>query len=308
MGKIAHLKVNCPQCGQYTSIYVEEGGANARVKCEHCKQIFEFGSGMMYEPVAYVPSIPGWAVISKADEGKVFTQAVKCGKCGYEYTEDDSSLHDAFSKTASESDDAINAMLLNSPAFKNLLGVKVLYKCGSCSKIACSECAIESDGITRKKCPFCESDYTIYSEIKPTAESISSGKGANMQQEKIPSDSNNVDMKTENGVDSKIRPTAITVICILGFIGAALSIPMIFSDFAGLIGSWYPPYLGLSCILGFVCMVGLWQMKKWAAYTYTGFVVLNQIVLLATGIWNIGALLIPAIVVGIALANVKKMN
>ena len=191
MAKIAHLKVTCPQCGKYTSIYVvEDGGAGAKVKCEHCKQIFEFGAGMEYEPIAYVPTIPNWAVISDADKKKTFSQAIKCGKCGYEYTEGDSSIHDAFSKTASKSDNDISAMLFNSPAFKNLLGVKILYKCGSCSKIACSECALESDGITRKKCPFCGSDYTIYSEIKPTAESISSGNVENKQQAKSSYNSN----------------------------------------------------------------------------------------------------------------------
>ena len=112
----------------------------------------------------------------------------------------------------------------------------------------------------------------------------------------------------DNQVKEKKRPTAITVICVLGFIGAAFSIPLIFSDIAGQIGSWYPPYLGLSAITGFVCMVGLWQMKKWAAYTYTGFVGLNQIVLLTMGVWNVMALIIPAIVVGIALTNVKEMD
>jgi len=106
----------------------------------------------------------------------------------------------------------------------------------------------------------------------------------------------------------KKRPTAITVICVLGFFGAAITIPMIFSEMAWQIGSWYPPYLGLSAVIGLLCMVGLWKMKKWAAYIYTGFVALNQIVLLAMGVWNIMALIIPGIVIGIALVNVNKMD
>ena len=98
------------------------------------------------------------------------------------------------------------------------------------------------------------------------------------------------------------------MICVIGFIGGAFSIPMIFSDIAGQFGSWYPPYLGLSAVLGLVCMIGLWKMKKWAAYTYTGFVALNQVVLLAMGVWNIMALIIPGIVIGIALTHVNKMD
>ena len=111
----------------------------------------------------------------------------------------------------------------------------------------------------------------------------------------------------ENSEKNK-RPIAITVICVLGFIGAALAIPVIFSDIAKQIGSWYPPYLAFSAVVGFVCMVGLWQMKKWAAYAYAGLFVLNQIILLAMGVWTVMALILPAIVVGIALSYVKKMN
>jgi hypothetical protein len=55
-------------------------------------------------------------------------------------------------------------------------------------------------------------------------------------------------------------------------------------------------------------MVGLWMMKKWAAYTYTGFVLLNQVVLLVMGVWNVMALLVPAIVIFFALKHVSKMT
>ena len=34
----------------------------------------------------------------------------------------------------------------------------------------------------------------------------------------------------DNQVNEKKRPTAITVICVLGFIGAAVTIPLIFSQ------------------------------------------------------------------------------
>jgi hypothetical protein len=114
--------------------------------------------------------------------------------------------------------------------------------------------------------------------------------------------------QTNENSNGKKRPTAITVICVIGFIGAVLAIRMIFSDNAGQIGSWYPPYLALSCVLGLICMIGLWKMKKWAAYTYTGFVALNQVVLLVMGVWNIMALIIPGIIIGIAIAYINKMD
>ncbi|VAW78349.1 hypothetical protein MNBD_GAMMA12-3786 [hydrothermal vent metagenome] len=104
------------------------------------------------------------------------------------------------------------------------------------------------------------------------------------------------------------RPTSITVICVIGFVGALITVPLIFSQIAQQIGAWYPPYLGFSAVIGLVCMIGLWMMKKWAAYTYTGFVALNQVILLAMGVWNIMALLIPTVVIFFALKNVSKMS
>jgi glycerol-3-phosphate acyltransferase PlsY len=104
------------------------------------------------------------------------------------------------------------------------------------------------------------------------------------------------------------RPTSITVICVIGFFGALLTVPLIFSPLAQQVGAWYPPYLGFSAVVGLACMIGLWMMKKWSAYTYTGLVALNQVVMLAMGVWNILALLIPAVVIFFALKNVPKMT
>lgn len=108
--------------------------------------------------------------------------------------------------------------------------------------------------------------------------------------------------------DKQKRPIAITVICILGFIGAAFTIPIIFSSLGEAIASWYPPYLGLSATIGLLSMIGLWKMKKWGAYIYTGFVLLNQIILLSSGLWTVISLIVPGIIVGIALFHLNKMD
>jgi hypothetical protein len=104
------------------------------------------------------------------------------------------------------------------------------------------------------------------------------------------------------------RPTAITVICVIGFIGGLFTIPLIFSEVAGNIGAWYPRYLAFSAVVGFICMVGLWNMKRWAVFSYTGFVALNQLVLLVMGVWNVLALVIPGIVIAIAFMHLSKMR
>lgn len=107
---------------------------------------------------------------------------------------------------------------------------------------------------------------------------------------------------------TKKRPGLITAICIIGFIGTLFSIPLIFSDIAKTIGSWYPPYLAFSTIVGLVCMIGLWMMKKWGIITYTAFVGINQVVLMVMGVWNVFALIIPGIVVAIGFSKFKEME
>lgn len=112
----------------------------------------------------------------------------------------------------------------------------------------------------------------------------------------------------ENTLATASRPTSITVICIIGLIGGLFTIPLIFTNIARNIGAWYPPYLAFTAAAGFVCMVGLWKMKRWAVFTYTGLVALNQVVMLAMGIWNVFALLIPGIIIVMVFRQLSKMR
>jgi len=123
---------------------------------------------------------------------------------------------------------------------------------------------------------------------------------------------NQIETLNQAHKDNIERPIAITVICILGFVGAALSIPMVFSDIAGQIGDWFPPYSGSIAAISLVCMIGLWFTKKWAIYAYICLVVLNQIVLITMGRWNILILIIQGIIVAVILlyldAKVKSIS
>jgi hypothetical protein len=104
------------------------------------------------------------------------------------------------------------------------------------------------------------------------------------------------------------RPASITIICIIGLLGALITVPLVFTVITHQVYTWYPLYTVFSFIIRLACLIGLWMMKKWAAYTYTGFAVLNQIVLLTAGRWNILALIIPAVVIFFALRNLSKMS
>lgn len=111
------------------------------------------------------------------------------------------------------------------------------------------------------------------------------------------------------GVDvmTNKRPGIISVICVIGFIGALAAVPLIFSDISKQMGTWYPPYLAVSAVVGLVCMIGLWTMKKWSMIAYTAFFCINQGVLLALNAWNIFALIIPGIVIAIGFSKYKLM-
>ena len=104
------------------------------------------------------------------------------------------------------------------------------------------------------------------------------------------------------------RPIPITVLCVISAIGAVFVIPLIFSDAASAIGAWYPPYLALSALIGAACTVGFWLMRKGAAYLYIAMFVVNQIAMLAMGIWSVFALVIPLIVVVIACVYLPRMR
>ena len=120
---------------------------------------------------------------------------------------------------------------------------------------------------------------------------------------------NTVDKNREASVDNR-TPIGITVICLLLLISVVSIAFMFWNQLKNQneIEIWYPPYLILSAGILLTCMVGFWKMKKWAAYTYIAYAVLNQIFLLVLGTWTFMALIVPAVVVWIALAHVKKMD
>ena len=109
--------------------------------------------------------------------------------------------------------------------------------------------------------------------------------------------------RTDNGIIK--RPKAITIICILGFTGVALSVPMIFSEFTLGLGSWFRTYAGFATAVNLICMIGLWRTKKWALYAYSALVVINQIVLIVYAEWNVLTLTTQGIIILIALYHLQ---
>jgi hypothetical protein len=105
-----------------------------------------------------------------------------------------------------------------------------------------------------------------------------------------------------------IRPVAITVVCLLGFVGAAGAIWILASGIARQVGAWYPPFLAFSSIGGAVSFVGLWMMRRWGVILYSGLTLLSQVVLLLAGRWNLLAVALPGIVIAIGFGYFSRMR
>lgn len=104
------------------------------------------------------------------------------------------------------------------------------------------------------------------------------------------------------------RPSLITLISVLGIYAGFLSFYFIFRDGVQELGLGNTLFFVLGGIVFLVCGVGFWLMKKWAVYAYVVFSIIDQIVLLLIGRWNIMALLIPIIVIYFAYKHLSKMS
>jgi hypothetical protein len=104
------------------------------------------------------------------------------------------------------------------------------------------------------------------------------------------------------------RPVAITFICTVAFVWASLSIPLIFFSSSKAIGVWYPPYLAFTVVASYVSAFGIWLMRKWGAYAYIAFNVINQVVLISMGMWSLFSILIPAVVIGVVYTHLRSMR
>jgi hypothetical protein len=109
-------------------------------------------------------------------------------------------------------------------------------------------------------------------------------------------------------IDAGKRPVPITIVCIIGFIGVIATVPLMLSDAASSIAPWYPPALGVSALIGLTCMIGLWMMRKWAVYAYTAFFAITQGILIATGLWSVSALVLPAVVIVVMFVYLSRMR
>jgi hypothetical protein len=104
------------------------------------------------------------------------------------------------------------------------------------------------------------------------------------------------------------RPIAITIVCVIGIIGVLFTVPLIFSPAAADIAPWYPVVLTASALVGLACMIGLWQMRRWAVYVYTAMFAVVQLLFMASSLWTAKSLILPATVIVIMFVYLPRMR
>lgn len=104
------------------------------------------------------------------------------------------------------------------------------------------------------------------------------------------------------------RPVVITIVCVLEF-----SVLLLFAGY--IIGFHYSiemdgffAYLVVRTVLGTVLAIGMWRMKKVAAYAFIAVNVLNQVILLQIERWTIQSLVFPMIMVILVLTRIERMR
>ncbi len=86
--------------------------------------------------------------------------------------------------------------------------------------------------------------------------------------------------------DRPRRPVFVTVICVLLILGGGAALASYNSIYDRSIASWYPPYNAVYVLIQFICVFGLWTMRRWAFVALVGLVTLNIIVHFAIGEGN----------------------
>ncbi len=94
-------------------------------------------------------------------------------------------------------------------------------------------------------------------------------------------------------------PFAIKAVCLIGFINASQMTALINAPMVKQVSALLPAYFIVSVAISLICLVGLWLMKRWAALTFAIVLICNQIALLATGFWEVTALIMPAMMIGL---------
>jgi len=103
------------------------------------------------------------------------------------------------------------------------------------------------------------------------------------------------------------RPVFLTVLAVLGILGAVLSGALSLAIPAELAGAWFPPLVFAASVVSLIAWIGIWQMRRWGVYLYIVLIAASQVLLVMTGLWEWPVLVIPLVSIGLLLFYVREM-
>lgn len=104
------------------------------------------------------------------------------------------------------------------------------------------------------------------------------------------------------------RPTAVTAVCLIGFTGGVLALPMIFSKAAAEVAPWYPFFFAGAVLVSLACLYGIWRMRRWGLNLYIAAHFANQGIMYSADLFSPIGLFVPLLVTVIVLTHYPKMR
>ena len=114
-------------------------------------------------------------------------------------------------------------------------------------------------------------------------------------------------MAVEPAIQTK-RPKILSLVCLLGFFSAPLVFVISFLPEVKALGISFQALIWVTLSIGVVCLIGLWEMKRWSVVCYTGLIVAQAATELAMGKIGIGSYIYPLVVMGVGWSNYKRMT
>lgn len=104
------------------------------------------------------------------------------------------------------------------------------------------------------------------------------------------------------------RPLAITVLSLCFVLGAVLIAPTFFTPYFEQFPPWYKYAFAVIYVMGLLVSIGLWEMRRWAVMLYAISTLVSQAMALATNMWVISGLVMPAIVLGVMAFYYRELS
>ena len=104
------------------------------------------------------------------------------------------------------------------------------------------------------------------------------------------------------------RPTILTILCVVGFIGSFFKSILVISPMVQSHGRWYAVYISLSAAFMILCLCGIWLMKKQGFWGFLTYVLTDQGIYWRMGLWQPQAFLLSFFILVSCLIFYRRMK